>query len=82
MGCILPDYEQGLSDFRRRGVEIRCEGLMGEMRFAFADATAEFGCMLELFERNDSLARVLQGVRAAHEQWDGKDLIRSFSSLF
>ena len=82
MGWIVPDYEKGLAQFRRRGVEVRCEGVMGDMRFAFADTRAEFGCMLEVFEENASLRNVLARVKEASVSWDRRELIRPFSSLF
>jgi hypothetical protein len=47
------------------------------MHYAFFDARAELGCMLELLEWVDWMAERADGIAAVSAAWDGAgDLIR------
>ena len=49
----------------------------GTTRFHFVDATAQLGHFLELYEPNDGLRGFYAKVRAAAEDWDGTEPIRT-----
>lgn len=46
------------------------------VRFLMADARAECGVMLELYERTEALARFYAFIRRKSEGWDGVDPLR------
>jgi len=45
-------------------------------RFAFVDATATLGHMIELYEASEGLVGFYDMVRTAAKDWDGSDVIR------
>jgi hypothetical protein len=47
------------------------------LRFAFHDAVAELGHLLEVYERNDRLTAFYARVAEAAVGWDGRDPVRS-----
>ena len=50
-------------------------------RFAFVDATASLGHMIELYEASEGLTGFYAMVRAAAQNWDGSDVIRELGDL-
>lgn len=46
------------------------------LQFDFVDTVAEFGHMLELYERNEHLVAFYAKVAAAADGWDGSDPVR------
>jgi hypothetical protein len=47
------------------------------LRFAFADANADMGHYLELYQDDDGIRRFYEFVRNAALGWDGHDPVRS-----
>lgn len=47
------------------------------LQFAFHDARAELGHLLEIYEPADSVLRLYGKVREAARDWDGRDPVRS-----
>ncbi len=46
------------------------------MRFAFADASASLGHMIELYEPSEALTGFYAMVRGAAQDWDGENVLR------
>jgi hypothetical protein len=49
---------------------------LGDYEICYVDTTAAFGHMLEIYPEHPALRRLYAFVRAAAEQWDGRDPIR------
>ena len=54
----------------------------GEERFMYVDALQSLGCFVELYDMAPGTLDLFGRIRSAHENWDGADPIRSFSSLY
>lgn len=63
-------------DTQGLAIAARAQTLTGT-EFAFVDTTAELGHMLEIYEGSDSLRGFYAMVRAAADDWDGLNVIRS-----
>ena len=60
------------------GAEVAYTGLMMGHRTCWIDTTATLGFMVELVTKNPVADGVFGAFRAAAENWDGKDPVRTF----
>jgi hypothetical protein len=77
------DFDATLARFERGG----CPAAFGRMgpgeeRFMYVDARESLGCFVELYDMLPGTLDLFGRIREAHETWDGKDPVRSFSSLY
>jgi hypothetical protein len=54
----------------------------GEERFMYVDARTTLGCFVELYDMAPGTLDLFRRIREAHENWDGRNPIRTFSSLY
>ncbi len=77
-----PEFDATLARFERAG----CPPAFGrtrpgEERFMYVDAVKQLGCFVELYDMTPTTLDLFRRIRSAHDTWDGKEPIRSFSSL-
>ena len=69
------DLEGDIADYVRRGCVVANRARVRKgPAFAYLDATAQIGCMIELLEYSTGLAAVFDGWRDTCARWDGGDL--------
>lgn len=79
----VPDFDTTLERFVRSGAAPAFGRMSsGDERFMYVDARATLGCFVELYDMLPGTLDLFQRIRQAHERWDGRDPIRTFSSLY
>ncbi len=74
---FVDDLETGIARFEADGIPLAQLAMTeGGTAFAFVDARAQLGHMLELYEPTPQLTGFYDLVAAAARGWDGSDLIR------
>jgi hypothetical protein len=74
---FIPDLQQAMAEFRQRGYEFALEARTTTgVDFVMADARADLGHMIELYENRDDLAKFYAFVRREAEAWDGRNPVR------
>lgn len=69
------DLEADIADYVGRGCTVANRGRVRKgPGFAYLDATAQVGCMIELLEYTPALAAVFDGWRENCARWDGGDI--------
>lgn len=77
MTIFVRDIDTAIEQFEHVGIPLAQDSVTeGGTRFAFADATATLGHMIELYEPNEQITGFYSMVRDAASGWDGADLIR------
>lgn len=76
-GLYCADYEAERAAYTADGAEIAYEGLMMGARTCYIDTVATLGFMTELITANPVADQVFGAIRAASQDWDGLDPIRS-----
>jgi hypothetical protein len=70
------DIDADLAHYAALGCAAANTGKMrGGPRFAYIDARAQSGCMIELLEHKPALAALFDAWREANERWDGVEPI-------
>lgn len=73
---IAKDFDAEIARLTALGYPVACDGLFGDLRFAYVDTSAAFGHMVEVLEDKPMIRKFFGAIRKAAETWDGKDLIR------
>ena len=76
MALYSHTYDADIAFYRNAGAEIIFNGLMMGARVCWIDTVKTLGFMVELISANDVAASVFGAMRAAAENWDGKDPVR------
>lgn len=79
MALYCHDYDAELAAYTSSGSEVGFSGLMMGARTCWVDTTAKLGFMVELIEANPIADAVFAQFRAAAQNWDGKNPIRTLS---
>ncbi|MEM9042761.1 MAG: VOC family protein [Actinomycetota bacterium] len=78
VATIVPDLHAAIADHADHGRELASiQTTTTGTEFAFVDATADLGHMIELYEPSDGLLGFYAMIRAAAEGWDGVDPVRT-----
>lgn len=78
MAYFAPDFDAELARLRGLGYATAMTASTGlGPRFAFADATAELGHMLEVYEESPGMRAFYAMVAGSTQGWDGDDPVRS-----
>jgi len=73
---VCDDYDAELAAYIASGAEVAFSGLMMGSPVCWVDTTATLGVMVELITANPVAEAVFGQIRAAAENWDGKDPVR------
>ena len=78
LAFFVPDLERAIDDHERLGMPLatRARTRTG-VAFAFVDATATQGHLLELYEPGEALQGFYRLVREAAASWDGREPLRT-----
>jgi hypothetical protein len=77
MALWVDDLDAAIADFAGQGMPLaQLSETSTGTRYAFVDATATLGHMLELYEPTEQLTGFYAMVRDAAQGWDGSELIR------
>lgn len=81
LAVFVDKLDQSIADYERDGVPLaqHAETTTGT-GFAFVDATATLGHMIELYEPSDGLVGFYAHVAGAAAGWDGQDPLRTLNS--
>jgi catechol 2,3-dioxygenase-like lactoylglutathione lyase family enzyme len=72
------DFDATLAAYTAQGAEVAYTGLMMGHRTCWIDTTATLGLMVELVTKNPVADSVFGAIRAAAENWDGTNPVRTF----
>lgn len=80
--CFVDDLDAAIADFEEEGMPLAqiSESHAG-MRFAFVDATATLGHMIELYASGSGIEEFYAMVRDASKNWDGSEPVRELEGL-
>lgn len=76
--ALVEDYDAEVERFAALKAPVIAEGRLRSMRFAYVDARAQLGAMLEFAERTDAIVARFETVARAAIEWDGRNPVRSF----
>jgi hypothetical protein len=76
MALYCDDYEATRAAYAAQGAEVAFEGLMMGHRTCWIDTSRTLGFMVELVTKNPVADSVFGAIRAAAENWDGRDPVR------
>jgi hypothetical protein len=76
-GLYCADYEAERAAYTASGDAVVFEGLMMGARTCYIDTVKDLGFMIELITANPVAAHVFEQFRAAAQDWDGRDPIRT-----
>ncbi len=78
--CFVDDLDMAIKQYAAQGMPLAqmCESETG-LRFAFVDATASLGHMIELYAAGSGVEEFYAMVSEAAQGWDGSDVIRELS---
>jgi hypothetical protein len=79
MAIYCDDFDATLAHYTAQGFEVAYTGLMMGHRTCWVDTTATLGFMVELVTKNPTADYVFGQFRAAAENWDGSDPVRTLS---
>ena len=77
VACFADDLEASIEHHAAYMPLVQFSSTSAGVDFAFLDARARLGHMIELYEPSDMLVGFYDMVRAAATDWDGKDPVRS-----
>lgn len=77
MALYCRDYDADLAAYTGAGAEVAFNGLMMGARTCWLDTTATLGFMVELIEANPIADTVFANFRAAAQNWDGRNPLRT-----
>jgi hypothetical protein len=73
------DYDASLAAYTNAGAEVAFSGLMMGSPVCWVDTSATLGFMVELITANPIAESIFGQIRAAGQNWDGKDPVRTLS---
>lgn len=74
----VDDLDRAIADYEDRGMPLAQLSVTSfDTAFAFVDATASLGHMIELYERSEGLESFYAMIRDAADGWDGHDPLRA-----
>jgi catechol 2,3-dioxygenase-like lactoylglutathione lyase family enzyme len=77
LAFFVADLDQAIARYERDGMPLATRATTrGGVSFAFVDAAATLGHMIELYEPGETLLGFYGHVRAAAVGWDGRDPLR------
>lgn len=78
LACFVEDLDSAIVGFEQRGLPLaaRARATLGT-EFAFIDATAQLGHMIELYVPDEGLTGFYDFVKTAAMDWDGRDPVRT-----
>ncbi|GGN48737.1 hypothetical protein GCM10011349_18680 [Novosphingobium indicum] len=76
-GLYCEDYGSEREAYLSSGAEMAFEGLMMGARTCYIDTTPQLGYLTELITANPVAAQVFGAFKAASEDWDGSEAIRT-----
>lgn len=76
LAYLVDDLDRATGRLVGEGLTLAMSARAGSTRFHFIDAVSTTGHFLELYEPSPSLVGFYDLVRAAAEQWDGRDPVR------
>ena len=79
MACIVPSLDGALDRAASMGLVVAQSAKAGATTFVFVDDVARHGHYWELYESSPGLLGFYAMVRAAHENWDGRDPVRDIT---
>lgn len=77
MALYCDDYDANLAAYIDSGMELAFSGLMMGSRVCWVDASKTLGFMVELIEANPVADTVFGSFKAAADNWDGSEPIRT-----
>ncbi|MEP3422689.1 MAG: VOC family protein [Erythrobacter sp.] len=78
MAVFVDRLDTAIADFEARGFPLaQLSETLDGTRFAFVDATASLGHMIEMYEPNETLLGFYNFVQNAADGWDGSDPVRA-----
>ena len=79
VAILAEDFPAAMAQWQRNGAERVFSAAFGDgTRLAYLDTRQGLDCYLEIVEFSDFTRAALTGMREAHEDWDGHDVLRSF----
>jgi len=79
MATYTEEFDADLEHYSRAGAGIAFSGLMMGHRVYYLDTVATLGFMVELIEVNPVAAGIFAQIRAAAEDWDGSEPVRTLA---
>jgi hypothetical protein len=80
MAILSADYPGDIDHWAGVGAPaVFTAGFGDGTRLAYLDTRDALGCYLEVVEFSDFVRAALNAMRQAHDDWDGKDVLRPFS---
>ena len=76
LAVVCEEYERDLAHYQAAGSQVAMTGLFADMRFAYVDASAELGCVIELLEDKPVIREHFEMIARAAENWDGSNPVR------
>ncbi len=74
---FVQSFDAATADLAKRGWSCALSAAAGATRFAFHDARAELGHLIEIYEPSDGLVGFYEMVATAADGWDGTDPVRT-----
>lgn len=68
---VAEDFDAALAHYTDRGHAVAADGAFGTMRYAYVDAVATLGHMIEIIEDTPAIRAFFAAIRKAAERWDG-----------
>ncbi|MEL7190491.1 MAG: VOC family protein [Pseudomonadota bacterium] len=80
--CFVDDLDVAIAEYEAQGMPLaQISQSDSGMRFAFVDATASLGHMIELYAAGSGIEEFYDMVRGASEGWNGSDPVRELGEL-
>jgi hypothetical protein len=67
---VAEDFDAALVHYTQRGHDVAADGAFGSMRYAYVDAVAELGHMIEIIEDKPAIRAFFAAIRKSSERWD------------
>ncbi|PXA84818.1 hypothetical protein DMC47_39370 [Nostoc sp. 3335mG] len=79
LGTVATDYDAQMAAARAAGLRVAMEGVLPITRYAYLATDDQWaGSMIELIEVSPEMQAMLDAVKSAGAQWDGRDPVREF----
>jgi len=80
MAVLAGDFPAAIDRWASKGAPAVFEAGFGvDTRLAFLETRESLGCYLEVIEFTEFVRSALTGLSEAHDNWDGKDVLRSLA---
>lgn len=67
---VAEDFDAALAHYTARGHAVAADGAFGSMRYAYVDAVAELGHMIEIIEDKPAIQAFFAAIRKSADRWD------------